>query len=150
MVGIAEEVLGRGYMMSVLRQTKSMPIIVSVSGAIFSLIHMGNSGFDMIPFINIVLVGMLFAYMYLKSGNIWMPIGYHITWNYFQGNVYGFLVSGLETQGIITTELSKYNIINGGDFGPEGGLVVTATILMGFIFVKGYYQKKSFNFLEME
>jgi membrane protease YdiL (CAAX protease family) len=150
MVGIAEEVLGRGYVMSVLRQTKSMPVIVGASGAIFSLIHMGNSGFDMLPFINIFLVGMLFAYMYLKSGNIWMPIGYHITWNYFQGNVYGFLVSGLETQGIITTKLSKHNLINGGAFGPEGGLAVTAIILMGFIFVKGYYQRKRFSFLEME
>ena len=33
--------------------------------------------------------------MYIKSGNIWMCIGYHFTWNTFQGIIYGMPVSGL-------------------------------------------------------
>lgn len=100
-----------------------------------------------LPFVNIILIGVLFAYMYLLSGNIWMCIGYHITWNYFQGNIFGFLVSGTSSRGLLTTVIEKDTIINGGAFGPEGGLVVTFIILLGFIFVKSFYKGKSYTFL---
>lgn len=149
-VGFAEEILGRGYIMSVLRQTRNIPVIVIVSSIIFSLLHSLNPGIGILPYINLILVGVLFAYMYLKSGNLWMCIGYHITWNYFQGYVYGFKVSGTETDGIITTEFSSSNLLNGGAFGPEGGLFVTIVILLGFLYVHYYYRNSNFDFVASE
>ncbi len=149
-VGFAEEILTRGYFMSVLRQTRCMPLVVFISAVMFSLMHVMNNAFNVIPFINITLAGLLFAYMYLKSGSIWMPIGYHIAWNYFQGNVYGFPVSGVDSQGIISTQYASDTILNGGAFGPEGGLVVTAVIIFGFVFVRWHYRKSKFKFLDMD
>ncbi len=68
-----------------------------------------------------------------------MCIGYHITWNYFQGDIFGFLVSGNVTDSIYTIRTINSNIINGGSFGPEGGIVVTAllivTILITYKFI---------------
>lgn len=150
LVGFAEEILGRGYIMSVLRQTKNVPVTVIVSAIIFSLMHSSNQGIGVLPYINIALVGILFSYMYLKSGTIWMCIGYHITWNYFQGYVFGFNVSGNVSEGILHTSYETNNIFNGGVFGPEGGLFVTAVILAGLLFVKYYYKDNNFNFLSME
>lgn len=149
-VGFAEEILGRGYIMSVMRQTRNIPLIVGISAVIFSFMHIFNSSFSIIPFINIVLIGVVFSLMYIWSGNLWMCIGYHIAWNYFQGSVFGFPVSGSESNGIITTIYSENNIINGGGFGPEGGLVVTVIIVAGLLFVRWYYKGKSSNFLEVE
>lgn len=150
LVGFAEEIFGRGYVMSVLRQTRSIPAVVLISSILFALMHGANAGIGILPLINLALVGVLFAYMYLKSGNIWMPIGYHITWNYFQGNVYGFKVSGTAPEGIITTTYASNNIFNGGDFGPEGGLFVTAVILLGLLFVRYYYRNETFDFIASE
>lgn len=150
LVGFAEELLSRGYIMSVLRQTKSIAAIMILPSVIFALLHSANSGIGLVPYINLTLVGVLFSYMFLKSGNIWMPIGYHITWNYFQGNVFGFKVSGNQLEGMLTTTYAEDNIWNGGAFGPEGGLFVTAIILIGFIVVKLYYKNKNFNFLSMD
>lgn len=150
LVGIAEEVFGRGYVMSVLRQTRSIPVIVIVSALVFSALHSSNPGVGLLPYVNIALVGVLFAYMYLKSGNIWMPIGFHITWNYFQGNIFGFKVSGLDMGSLLSTTLGSNTVITGGDFGPEGGLVVTFVILLGFLFVKLYYREIEYNFLSEE
>ncbi len=79
-----------------------------------------------------------------------MSIGYHITWNYFQGNVFGFKVSGINTRGIWSTVYDKNTIFNGGEFGPEGGIFVTAIILLGFFFVRWYYRDKHFDFLAEE
>ena len=150
LVGFAEEILSRGYFMSVLRQTKSRSAILIVSSALFSLMHIFNDAFNLIPFINIALAGLLFGYMFIKSGSIWMPIGFHITWNYVQGNVFGFHVSGLEVQGLITTQYAQENIINGGAFGPEGGVAVTVLLLLSFLFVRWYYRKSRFDFLSMD
>jgi len=150
MVGFAEEIYGRGFIMSALRQTKNVYVVVIVSSGIFAFLHSSNSGIGALPYINLALVGALFAYMYLKSGNIWMSIGYHITWNYFQGNVFGFKVSGLATKGILTTTYESNNILNGGAFGPEGGLFVTVILLLGFLFVNRFYKDKSFDFFSTE
>lgn len=147
LVGFAEEIYSRGFIMSVLKQTKNVPLIIIISSVIFSLLHSSNSGIGPVPYLNIFLVGALFAYIYIKSGNIWMCIGYHITWNYFQGNVYGFKVSGVNSNGIISTVYDKNNIWNGGDFGPEGGLFVTVVILAGILFIKLYYKSKVTDFL---
>lgn len=147
-VGFSEEIYARGFIMSTLRQTKSVPLAVIVSAVIFSLLHSLNPGMGLIPYVNLFLVGVLFSYMYLLSGNIWMCIGYHITWNYFQGNVFGFLVSGTGTKGLLTTVYEKPTIINGGAFGPEGGLIVTFIILAGFLMVRYYYRKKEYCFVQ--
>lgn len=150
LVGFAEEILSRGYIMSVLRQTKSIAVIMIVPSVIFALLHSFNSGIGAIAYINLTLVGVLFSYMYLKSGNIWMPIGYHITWNYFQGNVFGFKVSGTEVDGILSTTYAEDSFLNGGAFGPEGGLFVTAILLIGFVVVNLYYKNRKFDFLSMD
>jgi len=91
---------------------------------------------------NIFLVGILFAYMFIKTGNLWMPIGYHITWNFFQGNVFGFSVSGITMEGVYAVEYLEDNIITGGNFGLEGGVLATVVIGVGFLLTKIYPTKK--------
>jgi uncharacterized protein len=149
-VGFSEEILSRGYVMSALRQTRSMAAVIAISSVIFSCLHALNSGFDLLPFINIVLAGLLFAYMYIRSNNIWMPIGFHITWNYFQGSICGFPVSGNNTGGVITTVYSNSDLLNGGMFGPEGGLAVTAVLLLCFLVVKLFYRNTKTDFFAAE
>ncbi|MGH4119264.1 CPBP family intramembrane glutamic endopeptidase [Clostridium sp.] len=68
---------------------------------IFSVMHSLNPSMSIISYLNLFLVALLFAYMFLKSNNFWLPIGYHITWNYFQGNIFGFQVSGQSTERIL-------------------------------------------------
>lgn len=131
-VGFGEEILGRAYIMSVLKQTNNKWIVLIVSALIFSLLHGGNPNVSLLALLNIFLVGLLFGYMYLKRENIWMPIGYHIMWNYFQGYVFGFQVSGTDAKGMYGINILNNNILNGGGFGPEGGLAVTVIIIIGF------------------
>jgi len=150
LVGIAEETFSRGYCMSVMRQTRSYTLIFIVPAVIFSLLHISNPGFSFGAFANIAIVGLLFAYMYIKSGNIWMPIGFHITWNYFQGCVFGLSTSGLGIDGLIKSEYTRYGLLGGGAFGPEEGVLTTVVLLLGFLFVKWYYRKSTLDFLAMD
>ncbi|OOM73396.1 CAAX amino terminal protease self- immunity [Clostridium puniceum] len=129
-VGINEELFCRGYCMTVLKQTKKSWIPVVVSAIIFSLMHSMNGGISLLAYINLFLFGILMGYLFMKTKNIWMCIGYHITWNYFQGDIFGFLVSGSTTESIYSIKVVSPNLINGGSFGPEGGLVVTALLIV--------------------
>ncbi len=137
-VGLAEEIFSRGYCMMVLMQTGNRWIAMIVSSIIFSLLHGSNPNVTLLGLVNIFLVGLLFAYMFVKTGNIWMPIGYHITWNYFQGNIFGFPVSGTTRQGVYSIEVVKENILTGGLFGPEGGILTTIILGIGFLLVWKY------------
>ena len=129
-VGINEELFSRGYCMTVLKQTNKSWVPVVVSSIIFALMHSMNEGISLLAYINLFLFGIVMAYIFIKTKNIWMCIGYHITWNYFQGNVFGFLVSGNTTDSIYSIKTVNPNLINGGSFGPEGGFIVTALLIV--------------------
>ncbi len=141
-VGIIEEVLARGYCMRVVLNYQNILIPVLGSSAIFSVMHLMNPKLSALGIFNIFLVGILFAYMFIKTGNLWMPIGYHITWNFFQGNVFGFSVSGITMEGVYAVEYLEDNIITGGNFGLEGGVLATVVIGVGFLLTKIYPTKK--------
>jgi membrane protease YdiL (CAAX protease family) len=142
-VGFSEEILGRGYMMSVLKQTGSKWKMLIISSIIFSFMHAMNPNTGILPFVNLFLFGALVAYMFLATNNIWMPIGYHITWNFFQGNIYGIAVSGLEQEGVYSSYMPTNNIVNGGDFGVEGGVITTFIIAVSFVIIWAIWGRKN-------
>lgn len=135
LVGIFEEMFFRGYVMSTMasRGHKKWVIYV-ISALFFSIVHMTNPNVSVLGLVNIALVGILFAYMFDVTNSLWLPIGYHITWNYFQGNVFGFAVSGTTPHGIYNVNVAKGNeLLTGGTFGLEGGLLATLLIILGFV-----------------
>ncbi|MDP4088651.1 MAG: CPBP family intramembrane metalloprotease [Bacillota bacterium] len=139
-VGIDEEMFSRGYCITVLKQTGNKYVIFIVSAVVFALMHSFNPGMNAFSYVNLFLFGLLTAYMAIKSGNLWLSIGYHITWNYFEGNVFGFLVSGQTTNSAYNLKVNGYNLINGGAFGPEGGIVVTLVLGLSFLFLWKVYK----------
>lgn len=147
LVAFGEEILNRGFIMGALRRTRNIYFIMLVPSVIFGMIHLTNPNVTLLSVLNIILVGILFSYMYIKSGNIWMCIGYHFTWNTFQGVIYGMPVSGLNIPGFITTEFIHDNILNGGGFGVEGGVLTTIVCLLGFAFVRYYYRNSEYDFI---
>jgi membrane protease YdiL (CAAX protease family) len=130
-VGFTEELYSRAYSISALSETWNRWAAAVVTSLIFSLLHVGNDNVSLTGLVNVGLVGFLFAYMFLRTGNLWMPAGYHITWNYFQGYIFGFPVSGRKLEGVYTVAASHNDLLTGGAFGPEGGILTTLVILAG-------------------
>ncbi|SFR73178.1 CPBP family intramembrane glutamic endopeptidase [Anaeromicropila populeti] len=147
-VGFAEEILSRGFVMGALRRSKNKWCIMSAPAIIFGVLHLGNNGVSWAAMINLILIGFAFSLAFYKSGNIWLPIGCHITWNIFQGCIYGFLVSGIETPTVINLAVKRKDIFTGGNFGPEGGILVTIISIVMLLFVQFYYRKSVKNFIE--
>ncbi|MDY0395526.1 CPBP family intramembrane glutamic endopeptidase [Virgibacillus halophilus] len=144
LVGFSEEMFFRGLIVSTLRSRGNSTVVVYVvSALIFGLAHGANPNASLLGIINIFLVGLLFIYMYVVTERLWLPIGYHITWNYFQGNVFGFPVSGTNPHGIYhVTVDDNTSFLTGGSFGLEGGLMATILIIVGFIATRWYASRR--------
>ena len=77
--------------------------------------------------------GLFFGLGYVLTGQIALPIGLHFTWNFVQGNIFGFPVSGRITHAtsLFLTQESGPDLWTGGAFGPEAGLLGLLAALAG-------------------
>jgi membrane protease YdiL (CAAX protease family) len=141
-VAINEELFFRGYVVSTLLQTRSYPVAYIVSSIFFGLMHTSNPNVHTLGIINVMLIGLLFAYMFIQTKSLWMPMGYHLTWNFFQGNIIGFNVSGTTGSGFFHIK-SEDNFWTGGSFGVEASVWTTVVIVVGFFVTKVYTNRFS-------
>lgn len=133
LVGITEELTLRGFVLGRLLDAgvnKFWALIIS--SILFSLIHIANPNFALLPFLNIVLAGVLLGASYLYTRNLCFPIALHWFWNWLQGPVLGYEVSGNKFgDSLLTLHLPEANIVNGGSFGFEGSVICTVLMLIG-------------------
>lgn len=133
LVGITEELALRGFVLGRLLDAgvnKFWALIIS--SILFSLIHIANPNFALLPFLNIVLAGVLLGASYLYTRNLCFPIALHWFWNWLQGPVLGYEVSGNKFgDSLLTLHLPEANIVNGGSFGFEGSVICTVLMLIG-------------------
>ena len=131
LVGWNEELLSRGYHLQTLESGLNRFWGVLLSSAVFGVLHLANPNATWIGAAGILLAGIFLAYGYLRTEQLWLPIGLHIGWNFFEGVVFGFPVSGLKTFSLIQIEVAGPTILTGGAFGPEAGLVLLPGMLLG-------------------
>ncbi len=131
--GMGEEVLCRGYVMVSVGRRYPMWVAVFTNAVIFAVLHLLNNGISVLAFINLVLFGVFASLYFIKRGNIWGIGALHSVWNLVQGNFWGLSVSGMGTECSVlsSTMIEGKDIINGGAFGPEGGLGVSVVLVAG-------------------
>ncbi|MGV3621731.1 MAG: CPBP family intramembrane glutamic endopeptidase [Archangium sp.] len=119
--GIAEELLLRGLGFQALRRGVGDLAAVLVSSAIFGAMHLMNPHASWVASLIITLVGVWFGVMVVRTGSVWMGIAAHVTWNFFEGFVFGQPVSGnLARSSLFTASWPvERSFWSGGDFGPE-------------------------------
>ncbi len=132
-VAFGEELVTRGYVLQRLAEGWGRGWATVLSSLIFGLLHIGNPGSGPIPILGIFMAGLMLAQAYWSSGRLWLPIGLHWAWNYFQGPVFGFPVSGTGASGLLRLVPVGPEPLTGGSFGPEASLIGAGACLVGFI-----------------
>ncbi len=134
-VGWNEELLSRGYHLQTIASGLNLFWGVVISSTVFGILHLGNPNATWISAAGIFFAGLFLAYGYLTTKQLWLPIGLHIGWNYFEGVVFGFPVSGLDVYHLTRITVNGPELWTGGAFGPEAGLVVLPGLLLGTILI---------------
>lgn len=128
-VAVSEEVFTRGYILRNLAFSFNKYMALVVSALIFSLMHLANPNANLVGLSIIFLSGLVLGLPYLYTKNLWFPIALHFSWNFFQGPIFGFNVSGLNFYKLIETKYATANNWNGGEFGFEGSIVAVFFLL---------------------
>jgi uncharacterized protein len=142
-VGWQEELLSRGYHLQTLASGINLFWGVLISSAVFGILHLANPNTSWVSAAGIFFAGLFLALGYLRTGQLWLSIGLHIGWNFFEGVVFGFPVSGLSIYPLLHIHVSGPELWTGGAFGPEAGLIVLPAIAIGVLLIYLYTKLRS-------
>lgn len=133
--GASEEALTRGWLLGSLGARYRPWLGVFISSLTFAALHGLNPNLSGLALLNLFLFGLFAALYALREGGLWGVCAEHSAWNWLQGNVFGLEVSGMTRSGPILLDLRAEgpDLITGGAFGPEGGLAVTAVLVIAIL-----------------
>lgn len=130
-----EEILFRGYGFQLLLRTWGPFTTIFTVAAVFAVLHGLNPSSTWLGLINTAGFGVLFGYAFLRSCDLWLPIGLHFGWN-FTLPLFGVNVSGLTIK--LTGRQMEWNVgsvWSGGEYGPEGSILTSIVLVALALFV---------------
>ena len=139
-VSIFEELLFRSFPLRVFAERYPAAIAIVLSSFLFGVAHIGNDDFNWLAMLNITLAGIVFAIFILQKGNISWAIGLHFGWNFTQGTLLGYQVSGNESPGLLSAKPIGENYLSGGSFGIESSIFCTVIMVIMIVFLLFRYK----------
>lgn len=140
-VAVYEEIIFRGVLFRLIDDRWNTLAALIVSALLFGAIHMMNPGATVWSAVAIaVSAGLLLGAGFKGSGTLWLPIGLHWAWNFVEGNVFGFFVSGTSVQTkIFSAVITGPDWLTGGRFGAEAAVptVVVGLLLTVILLARG-------------
>ncbi len=134
LVSFAEEWLFRGYLWVNLREELTAGRAILLTALVFAFFHSTNPGAGFLPWVNLVLVGIVIGQLREISGGLQVPFGLHAGWNLTVGMILGAQLSGFSMPSLLRVSFGDLSpVLAGGQFGPEASLVVT--VLFGGVAV---------------
>ena len=142
--GGTEEVATRGWLLTRIAARTNLPFAIVISSSLFGILHMGNAGVTFLSVLNIILDGVLAGLLFIYTDSIWLVVAQHGTWNYVQGNLLGFQVSGTGADAsIFSFTMGDGPVwLTGGTFGAEGSIITTLVLLVSLVIVYRLGERK--------
>jgi membrane protease YdiL (CAAX protease family) len=141
-VAISEEILCRGYMLSNLMKSYNKYVALAISAVLFSLLHIANDFISILNLFDLFIAGILLGICYIFTRRLWFAIALHFSWNFFQGTIFGFNVSGNDNYSLLQINYSNPSIWNGGGFGFEGSVLSIVFQVVAIYLIYNHYNNK--------
>jgi membrane protease YdiL (CAAX protease family) len=137
LVAVFEETFFRGVVHRLLEETFGTWVALAGSALFFGFAHWNSPGATLHSSVFIAVeAGVLLGAIFMVRRTLWMVIGVHWAWNFFEGPVFGTGVSGKHTPSILAATVDGPVLLTGGPFGPEAGLAcVVVCTAVGVAFV---------------
>jgi hypothetical protein len=140
----------RGFFMTAMKTTRNKWAIWLVPAAIFGLLHIMNGSVTALSIANASIAGLVWGYMFIKSGALWLSTGFHVAWNFFMGDIFGIGTFGTPTDNsVLTTQLGTNTVLT-GSYGPEDSILCTLTLFLAFAATKALVKKPKLSAWTMD
>jgi uncharacterized protein len=131
-VGLFEEFLFRGYTQYTLADSIGFWPAAVVLSCSFGAVHLGNPGEGWVGAAGVVAIGLIFAFTLRRTGNLWLAVGWHASFDFGETFLYSVPNSGLKLEGHLSNaSLNGPDWLTGGTVGPEGS--VFSFLTMGIL-----------------
>ncbi|MEK7406604.1 MAG: CPBP family intramembrane glutamic endopeptidase [Acidobacteriota bacterium] len=134
--GVGEEMLFHGYGFQVLLAALGPWATILPLSVLFALAHAGNLNISVLGALNTFGWGVLLGWAFWRSGDLWLPIGLHVGWNWMLplagANLSGFTMN-------VTGYAIRWSagpLWSGGEYGPEGSILTSAILLVLFLYLR--------------
>ena len=143
LIAFGEELVFRGYILGNLMEwVPNKWIALGISSALFAAYHAITPGIHTLAFVNLFLAGMLLGINYIYTKNLWFSFCLHLGWNFFEGPILGFKVSGTAFPSLFQAEPNGDLFITGGDYGLGGSMPVTLVLLIAILVLTWAFERK--------
>lgn len=143
-----EELNGRGYWIRNLSEGMSFGTFsgkrgvvyaIGITSVLFGLAHVVEHA-TILSLLNTVLGGVAYALAFVWTGQLALPLGFHVAWNFVQGSVFGFNVSGVSfgTTLLAVQQQGPELWTGGAEYGPEAGLLGVGGHLAGLLIMAAW------------
>ena len=130
-----EELVFRGYVFQNMIAGIGLKWSVILSSLIFGFGHALNPEASILSSVLIAIITPQLIYAYLKTGQLWLPMGLHLGWNFFQASIFGFAASGQKSPSMISQSPIGPEWLSGGAFGAEGSILVIPFTILSFFLI---------------
>jgi len=131
-VGLFEEFTFRGYTQYTLAESIGFWPAAIVLSCSFGAVHLGNPGEGWVGAAGVVTIGLIFAFALRRTGNLWLVVGWHASFDFGETFLYSVPNSGLVFEGHLSNaSLHGAKWLTGGTVGPEGS--VFSFLTMGIL-----------------
>ena len=142
-IAVGEELVFRGYILNNLMQSLNRWLALAISAALFALMHSNNPGVDLVAMLNLFAGGLLLGINYVFTRNLWFSILLHTAWNFLQGPVLGFPVSGVHLPSVLDHELKGSPLVTGGAFGLEASVITGILLILSILILFVVYRSRA-------
>ncbi len=143
LISFGEELVFRGYVLGNLMEwLPNKWVALGVSSILFAAYHAITPGIHTLAFANLFLAGILLGLNFIYTRNLWFAFMLHLGWNFFEGPILGFHVSGTSFPSLFQAEPNGDLFITGGDYGLGGSMPMTLLLLVAILVLAWAFERK--------
>jgi membrane protease YdiL (CAAX protease family) len=143
-LAFVEELMVRGYPLTVLRRVLDWRLAVLATSIVFGLLHVWNPGATVWSLTVVTVAGLMLGTIVVLTGSLYAATAAHVAWNWTMAGVLHVPVSGLDNFPTPDFRLvdAGPDWATGGSWGPEGGIGAVFGMTVATAYIYGRWRRR--------